>query len=83
MMLSVVLTLRREGYLKMSQNEVFSVKQTQKIIGFGKTKIYQLLNSGELPAKKAGRKTLILKRDIDKFLESLESYPTHDGGYDV
>lgn len=37
-----------------------SIEEVQEISGLGKTKIYQLLKTGEIPAKKIGKRTLML-----------------------
>ena len=39
--------------------------------GIGRTKIYELINTGQLPARKSGRHTLILVRDLQRCLERL------------
>jgi excisionase family DNA binding protein len=58
----------------------FTVKQTCALIGVGKTKLYEILGSGELPAKKCGNRTLILKADLEKFLSNLDAYKAGNGG---
>lgn len=42
---------------------------------FGRTTTYSLLNSGKLPAKRCGGKTIILARDAEAMLNSLPDYP--------
>ena len=54
----------------------FSVKEASEAIGIGHTKIYEVINSGCLPAKKLGKRTIILKEDIEKYLSNLSDYPT-------
>jgi excisionase family DNA binding protein len=39
--------------------------------GIGRTAIYELINTGQLPARKRGRRTLILAHDLQRCLESL------------
>ena len=39
--------------------------------GIGRTSIYELINTGQLPARKRGRRTLILAGDLQRCLESL------------
>jgi excisionase family DNA binding protein len=39
--------------------------------GIGKTKLYEAIASGRLPAHKAGKRTLILKDDLRDYLSSL------------
>lgn len=52
-----------------------SIDEAQVAIGLGKTKIYQLINSGDLKARKVGKRTIFLKADVDAFLSNLESIP--------
>ncbi len=59
----------------------FSIDEACAATGLGRTKIYQLLNSGEIRAHKIGKRTIILKDDLDAFLNSLETYtPEHREG---
>jgi excisionase family DNA binding protein len=41
--------------------------------GIGRTAIYELINTGQLPARKRGRRTLILADDLQRCLQSLPS----------
>lgn len=41
--------------------------------GIGRTAIYELINTGQLPARKRGRRTLILADDLQRCLKSLPS----------
>ena len=41
--------------------------------GIGRTAIYELINTGQLPARKRGRRTLILAEDLQRCLQSLPS----------
>lgn len=51
-----------------------SIEEVQEISGLGKTKIYQLLKTGEIPAKKIGKRTLVLRSDLEAFLSGLQNY---------
>ncbi len=51
-----------------------SIREVCNFTGIGQTKIYEAINKGLLPAKKYGRRTIILKPDLDNFLENLENY---------
>lgn len=55
-----------------------SIEETKIATGLGRTKLYQLINTGTLPAKKIGKRTLILKSDLDTFLENLQPYNEGD-----
>lgn len=51
-----------------------SIEEVCAATGLGRTKLYQAIGSGALPAKKLGKRTLILKADLDAFLAGLASY---------
>jgi excisionase family DNA binding protein len=51
-----------------------SIEEASGAIGVGRTKVYQLINSGELKARKIGARTVILKEDLEAFLNNLQSY---------
>ena len=47
------------------------VATAMALLGIGKTKLYELLASGELEAIRVGRRTLILRASIDALIERL------------
>ncbi len=49
----------------------FSIKESCRASGLGRTTIYEAIGAGELIAKKAGRRTIILPKDLEAYLESL------------
>jgi excisionase family DNA binding protein len=49
----------------------FSVADVTKASGAGRSTIYEEIASGRLPARKLGRRTIILKSDYQKWLASL------------
>ena len=55
-----------------------SIEEAQVATGIGRTKIYQAINSGALRARKLGKRTIILKSDLEEFLSGLESYAAAD-----
>lgn len=56
------------------ENLSVTISDACKLVGIGKTRMYELLNSGAIPGKKLGNKTLILKSDLDSFLANLDAY---------
>lgn len=60
---------------KQMTNIGLSIEQVTEATGLGRTKIYALLKDGVLPAKKIGKRTLVLKSDLEAFLAGLTSYP--------
>lgn len=49
----------------------YSIQEVRSITGIGQTKIYEAINQGLLLAKKYGRRTIILKDDLEDFLNNL------------
>jgi len=64
-----------ERFIKMTEKG-YSKDEAKNIIGVGTTKLYQLINSGALRAHKIGKRTIILRSDLEDFLSNLESYPS-------
>lgn len=56
----------------------FSIEEVKKTTGLGRTKLYEAINKGLLPAKKYGKRTIILKEDLEAFLSELEPYPPNN-----
>lgn len=54
----------------------FSIEETCAATGLGRTKIYALIRENKLKARKSGKRTLILKADLEEFLTNLETYPS-------
>lgn len=52
----------------------YSIKEAASEAGCGVTKIYESLNDGSLRGRKLGRRTIILRDDLQAFLENLKSY---------
>lgn len=54
----------------------FSISEVCQATGLGRTRIYKAINEGLLPAKKYGKRTIVLKADLEHFLKNLDSYPS-------
>jgi excisionase family DNA binding protein len=52
----------------------FSIEQACAAAGVGRSKLYLAVQSGDLRARKLGKKTLILRDDLRAWLESLPSF---------
>lgn len=52
----------------------YSIKEARHKIGVCNASLYNLLNSGVLPARKLGKRTVILADDLDQYLTSLPAY---------
>jgi excisionase family DNA binding protein len=49
----------------------YTVDEACNVARIGKTALYQAINKGDLPAKKRGRRTLILSGDLRGWMERL------------
>ena len=66
--------------ISMSPCDAMSVTEACDLTGVGRTSLYEAMNSGMLRAKKLGRKTIILRSDLQKFLDSLPDWEQPRGG---
>jgi excisionase family DNA binding protein len=48
-----------------------SIKQACELSSIGRTKFYELLKNNQIPARKCGRKTLILRIELEQALKAL------------
>lgn len=52
-----------------NDSDTLSVRAASIRLGVGRTKVYQLLNSGVITAFKVGRRTLIHRKSVESFIE--------------
>jgi predicted DNA-binding transcriptional regulator AlpA len=55
----------------------YSVNEVLAMLPFGRTKLYQAINSGKLKATKYGKSTWFMSSDIAEFLNSLNGGATN------
>ena len=55
----------------MTSRLAYTVDEACEIACAGRTSIYEAINTGVLKARKRGRKTLILRSDLEQWIESL------------
>ena len=55
---------------KIIEQEMFSITEASRIIGWKKTKMYQMLNSGQISKIIIGKSPRICRAEIDKFRKS-------------
>jgi excisionase family DNA binding protein len=58
-------------YISELQPEGLTVPEACKVCGLGRTKLYQAITDGQLIARKFGKRTLILRQDLQQFLAAL------------
>ena len=57
--------------MTMDQKRAFDIVEICERTGLGRSKIYEQIGIGRLVARKVGRRTLVLERDLKDFLEAL------------
>jgi len=53
------------------QREGLSILEACAVAGIGRTKIYEAISEGRLKARKFGKRTIVLRADLQTFLSSL------------
>ncbi len=59
----------------MTEKWAYTPKEACEALRIGRTKLYELLSSGELKAVALGRKTLIVRQELERFVEALPPIP--------
>jgi excisionase family DNA binding protein len=59
----------KEGMKQENEQEFISLNQLQEILGIGRTKAYDLVASGELPAIRVGRAIRVRLADLTRWAE--------------
>lgn len=54
----------------------YNIDEVCQICSIGRTKLYQMIADNYLPAKKLGKRTLILHDDLVAFMGGLENFST-------
>jgi excisionase family DNA binding protein len=57
------------------QQELLTVDETTRFLRLGRTRVHELLRSGELPSYKLGRRRLVRRTDLERFLDVHEYRP--------
>lgn len=53
------------------QREGLSILEACAVAGIGRTKIYEAISEGRLKARKFGKRTIVLRADLQTFLSGL------------
>ena len=59
----------KEGMRQENEQEFISLNELQEILGIGRTKAYDLITSGELPAIRVGRAIRVRLADLNHWAE--------------
>lgn len=60
-----------DNYDFASRKEGLSIPEACALAGIGRTRLYQAITDGSLKARKYGKRTLILRTDLQNFLTNL------------
>ena len=65
-----------------SCSEWLSLKDVQQLVGIGRTKAYELVTTGELPAVRIGRCIRVNRQELDEWLRAQRYWDSigHDVG---
>jgi excisionase family DNA binding protein len=58
--------------------ELLTITEFCEASNLGRTRVYELLQSGELKAVKIGRRTFIRREDMQAWLAGLSTYPVRN-----
>ncbi len=66
---------RFKGKVNFMENIIAMTVQTAvQLSGISRSVLYEALKKGDLKAKKSGRRTLIMRVDLENYILSLEKY---------
>jgi excisionase family DNA binding protein len=57
--------------VNVSEAEHLTINEASALFRIGRTKLYELINSGHIRAFKLGRRTLVLASSVREFVETL------------
>jgi excisionase family DNA binding protein len=60
---------------RAEQSELLTVDEVIKVLRVGRTTTNQLMWSGELPSVKVGRRRLVRRTDLERFIEAQQYQP--------
>ena len=58
--------------IEVTKPTALSIEEVIMETRLGRTKLYQLINSGDLIARKIGKRTIVLRSDLETFLCGLQ-----------
>lgn len=56
-----------------------SINEASRRLSIGRTRLYELIGSGQISARKIGRRTIILEAEIARFLDTCPATPRGGG----
>jgi excisionase family DNA binding protein len=53
------------------ERQALSVSEASHVAGIGRTKLYEAIGAGQLAVRKFGKRTIVLREDLSRFLAAL------------
>jgi excisionase family DNA binding protein len=66
---------------KVTERAALSVDEAFTYIGIGRAHLYRLMDEGKIPSFHIGRRRLILREDLDRFLQGRLAAASHESGH--
>lgn len=63
---------RIDRYGARSEGKLVSIKEATAILGIGRSSVYKMITDGSIETRKIGRRTLILRSDLEAILDGQE-----------
>ena len=64
----------------MDQKLFYTISESCRLLSVGKTKLYELIGTGELPVRKLGTKSLIAAADLKRWADGLPAFAGKPSG---
>lgn len=55
----------------MQDSAALSIAQTARFLGIGRSTLYMIIKEGQLPVRKLGKRTLVMRADLERFIATL------------
>ena len=55
--------------VQSEEQELLTVEETIRFLRLGRTRVNEMLRSGEIPSLKIGRRRLVRRRDLERWLD--------------
>ena len=65
----------KRAALPSTERRTYTVDETAAVLGVHRSTVYEYLKAGQLDARKLGRRTLIMRASLDKFIDNLPAMP--------
>jgi hypothetical protein len=68
---------RRTNHVANENRVAFSIAEVMALTGLGRDSLYHSIGEGKLVVRKHGRRSLVLRDDLQRFIDNLPRLTTH------